>query len=76
VGEAYRLSVLAALTALEDAAVGRAARQGRSADLEARWARYQKLKALALAPGTRAEGAAALSLAMREAIWLGLGRCQ
>lgn len=64
-----------ALAALEEAIVQQAAQvPGRSTEMERGWTKYQKLKALALAPGTHAEGRQALKLAVLEAVKLAFDR--
>lgn len=60
-------AALTVLAALEEAILLRAD-QLVSADLERAWDRYQKVKALALQPGTEGEGQAALRTALIEAI--------
>ena len=62
---------IGALAALEEAIVAQAARiPARAVEMERAWSKYQKLKALALAPGTAAEGKLALRQAILEAVKL------
>ncbi len=63
---------LNALVALEDALVTMAAQStnGVGAELEKHFDRYQKVKAIALRPGTPGEERAALRLALIEAVKL------
>ncbi len=59
-----------ALVALEDAVLRAAEEKGITPEAERRWERYQKIKALALAPGCPGEAAAALRAALVEAVRL------
>jgi hypothetical protein len=60
-----------ALAVLEEAIIENASTQ-MTPELEAHWGKVQKLKALALAPGTAEEGRAALKQALIAAIKLAL----
>lgn len=59
---------LTALAACEACVVDAATRNGLNQELEAEWSRYQKLKSLALHPGTPAEGKVALKMALVQMV--------